>query len=279
MKEITVGAVQMASKMGDAAANAEVIVGWADRAARQGADLVFFPECSLTGYTTDRAAERAVRIDDEAACQVERFAAQRGIAIGYGFAEKREGFDKPFITYVVASADGRLCYRKTHLGASEAASYEAGDELVVAQVAGVRVGVQLCWEGHICDIATTLRAKGAELLLAPHAGGLGGARRLQAWARYLPARAVDNGLFVVACNALRNGSAASEKHADAESGGGRGGGLAAYGPNGELMTSYDQADEHLMLVEVGGRLPREAPSGGMRGISYFDRRRPELYSR
>lgn len=209
----------------------------------------------------------------------------------------------PYNTYVVASKDGRLVYRKAHLGAKERLAYAAGDELPVAQVAGVCVGVQLCWEGHIPDIAATLRGKGAELLVTPHAGGPGGARRIDAWSRYLPARALDNGMFVVACNALRDDGGRGDASGDVRDGGrdgGRdgvrdgscggahdasaragGGGMIAYGPDGQVICAYDASDEHMMLVRVGGELPRERPDGGMesgmKGVSYFDRRRPELY--
>ena len=34
----------------------------------------------------------------------------------------------------------------------------------------------------------------------------------------------------------------------------------------------------MMLVDIGGLLPRERTDGGMAHISYFDRRRPELYT-
>ena len=57
--------------------------------------------------------------------------------------------------------------------------------------------------------------------------------------------------------------------------------MTAYGPDGQVICAYDGSDEHMMLVRVGGELPRERPEsgmkGGMKGISYFDRRRPELY--
>ena len=136
----------------------------------------------------------------------------------------------------------------------------------VVAVENVRVGVQLCWEAHIPDVTGVLRGKGAQLVLMPHAGGPGGARRLESWARYLPARALDNGLYVAACNALR-------RTVD----GGKGGGIAVYGPDGVAAAQYDGADERMVTVSVGGLLPRETPDDDMRAISYYDRRRPDLY--
>lgn len=276
MKEVVVAAVQLSSVLGDVAQNARRMCRWLERAAASGAHMVVFPECSLTGYGTEEASILAVGSDCEAARQVEACAQELGVAVGYGYIERSSGTDLPYITYVVAFGEERLAYRKTHLGRNEQAFFLQGDELPVAEIHGVRVGIQLCWEGHIPDIATTLRAKGTELLLAPHASGLGGARRVESWLRYLPARAQDNGMYVIACNALH---AADPDDQSCAPSGVKGGGLAAFGPDGKLLDSYTGSDEHMLVLHVGGPLPRELSSTGMTHISYFDRRRPELYVR
>lgn len=274
MKELVVAAVQVDNTLGNTKLNAEHMCQWLERAHASGSQMAFFPECSLTGYSISQASDIAIGADDGAIALLEGHASALGMAVGYGFVERGKRGGLPFITYVVAYGEDRLEYRKTHLGASERAYFSQGDELPVAEVAGIRVGVQLCWEGHIPDIASTLRAKGAELVLMPHAGGLGGARRVESWGRYLPARAQDNGMFVMACNALwpegyQGGGAVGR--------GGRGGGLIAFGPDGKLLDSYEGTSEHMLAVRIGGLLPREAKSEGMMNISYYDRRRPELY--
>lgn len=265
--ELVVAAVQVASEIGEADRNARALCGWIGRAARRGAGLVAFPECCLTGYAAARAGEVAIGLDDPCAAAVEEAAADHGVAVGYGLVERRDAGGRPFATYVVASPDARLTYRKAHLGASEAGAFSAGDELPTARFGNVCVGVGLCWEAHLPDVAATLRAKGAQLALMPHAGGPGGTRRLELWRRYLPARALDNGLFVIACNALRR---------DAEDGM-AGGGMAAYAPDGTCIAEGAPAKESMLLAKVGGPLPREAEGAAMRPASYFDRRRPELY--
>ena len=312
METVAVAAVQMESVLGDGQTNAARMRDWVGRAAKAGADLVFFPECCLTGYSTARAGEVAISADAEEIAGLENYACELGVAVGYGFIERRASVDaaaghghierrtstsaavghnhierhastrvarflggvsgvaspaRPYVTYVVAGQEGRLVYRKTHLGSKEQQAFTAGDELPVARIAGVNVGVQLCWEAHIPDITTTLRAKGAELVLIPHAVGVGGEKRAQLWDRYLPARACDNGLFVVACNALRRDEGGSLV----------GGGVVAYGPDGACLGGRADAKEAMSLACVGGALPRETDDGGMHRVSYFDRRRPELY--
>ena len=285
---LKVAAVQIESALGQVGHNLEKHAQWVERAAREGADLVFFPECSLTGYGTEQARENAIGRDDRAVRAVEGYARERGVAVGFGFIEQESSKDdegyaesragdasaspersgKLFITYEVAHGAERLIYRKTHLGSRERKVFAAGDELPVAHVADTCVGAQLCWEAHIPDIAATLRAKGAQLVICPHAGGLGGQRRVESWDRYLAARALDNGMYVVACNAVRYD--ADDRPC--------GGGMAAYGPDGVRIACDVSAEEGMLVVDASGVLPRDLPDDSMHAISYFDRRRPELYA-
>lgn len=267
MRNLTVAAVQMESAIGGVDANMRLHDAYLERAAQRGCDLVFFPECSVTGYSTDMQRAAVLKASDERLVRLETRAFELGMAVGYGFLESCPGTDWPFVTYAVASDGGRLTYRKTHLGSRECAVFSAGDTLPVSQVLGVDLGVALCWEAHLPDVVGTLRAQGAQLVLVPHASGMAGARRLELWGRYLPARAYDNGLFVVACNALLR----------AKDGKLRGGGLAAYGPDGMLVEGRASEQDDMLVVEVGGVLPREKPLDSMHGASFFDRRRPELY--
>ncbi len=297
MKTTTIAAVQMLNQVGGAAINAKRTCTWMERAHKAGASLVIFPECNLTGYTTGNPESAAISLSDDAVCAVESCARELGISVGFGLIEscasdadgtsseeasEQLGAMRPFATYVVfvgraaqqqtndapghATACDRLVYRKTHLGQRES-SFAAGDALPVQNIGGIQVGVQLCWESHIPDIAATLRHQGCQLLLTPYAMGMDAGSRLTSWSRYLPARAFDNGIYVVACNALFA----------KDDGSITGGGTACWKPNGELLGSYTQSDEHMALFSIEGPLPREHAQKNMREISYFDRRRPELY--
>jgi len=267
MQTISVSAVQMKSDIGNPIVNTAKTRTWIDQASGAQADFVVFPECSLTGYSMEHAAEIALDPNDECISDVESAARNAGMAIGYGFIEREPPNGPMYVTYVIASRDSRLVYRKTHLGTRERKVIAYGNDLNVIAVNNVLVGVQLCWESHIPDITSTLRAKGAQLVVMPHAGGLGGNRRLESWARYLPARALDNGIFVAACNAIQR-NALDEIV---------GGGTAFYGPGGNAIAQYGSIDEHMTTVSIGGTLPREEEEGNMHSISYFDRRRLELY--
>ena len=81
----------------------------------------------------------------------------------------------------------------------------AGGNLDIARLlnAGThaRMGMQLCLESHMPELALEQSRQGAFLIAmgfaspreAPH-------EKLERWMRYLPARAYDNGVYVVAAN-------------------------------------------------------------------------------
>ena len=266
MKPVRVAVAAMRSVVGDVEGNLGRALRLLDEAAGEKADLLVLPEACLTGYDAARAALIAIEQTDEACAALEAHAAQQGVALCYGLIERNPG-GAPFVTQVTTDGTARLVYRKTHLGRTERGVFSAGDELPVAQVAGAAVGVHLCWEAHLPQIAGTLRAKDAELLLIPLASGCSGERRLDTWRRFLPARAYDNGAFVVAVNAVR------------ERGDGSlcGGGVMVCAPGGAVLVEEHGFDERLVACDLDGALPRDREPDGMRGTSWFDHRRPELY--
>ncbi len=272
MRALRASAVQMRSELGDVAQNCEKVVALAFRAIDEGARIIGFPEACLTGYDASRSSELAEGLEHPCVKRLGRFAAEQGVVLSFGLIEQGEGL--PYVTQVVCAGDVRFIYRKTHLGKTEVGHFAAGGSIDAVQVPDACLGVSLCWECCIPDIAGTLRAKGAEVLLAPFASPLSGELRLESWATYLPARAHDNGMYVVACNALKPL-------------GEGGGGCAIYDACGKLMGSLASPVDDVLTVELDADLPRDRDGGeaddgnggrGMRGISYFDRRRPELYS-
>ena len=119
----------------------------------------------------------------------------------------------------------------------------------------------------VCRVLRDAAERGAELLLMPYASAMSGERCRAHWTVHLPARASDNGAFVAACNLPF----------PAKNGVPRGGGMAVFDPKGSSIASYYGAEEHTLLCTLSGPLPRELPPGDMHHISYFDRKRTELF--
>jgi predicted amidohydrolase len=128
-------------------------------------DLVAFPELYLSGYDLARVADAAVELDAAPVATVANAAAQASTAVALGLAERRG----PAIANTLALIDegGGLAgvYRKTHLFGEETAVFEAGDRLVIGEIAGAGIGLLICFDMEFPELARELARAGAELLL------------------------------------------------------------------------------------------------------------------
>jgi predicted amidohydrolase len=265
MRDIRLTVVQMNSVVGDADGNLRRM----ERFIRDNgdSDIICFPEMCLSGYTTNGPAPFALRPDDEHIVAVKKLSEDLGVAVVFGYMEI-DGVSIHLRQEIVSDGETVGFYRKTHLGAAESKVFEPGCDIPVFNVKEVCVGLHLCVESHIPDISQTLRSKGAELLLIPFANGISGEKRRQVWASYMPARASDNGVFVAGCSSVGDNGAGSVL----------GGGLIVYDPKGNVVCEYYGMEEKSLTAAIGGKLPRDGPET-MSNISYYDRRRPELYRR
>ena len=266
MNTIILSLATIESLLGEPKQNVRKMISFLEQAKKDHASLVVFPECSLTGYDPENAMNYSLAMDDDLILLVEELASSLDLAVCFGYMEQSETETKPFITQELFYRGKRIRYHKTHLGTKEEEYFQSGAGFPVMDI-GITVGIQLCWESHIPDISTALRQKGAELLLVPYASGMSGERCMENWMIHLPARASDNGVFLAACNTLFPDKALSS----------RGGGLAVFDPKGKQIASYYGLEEHILTCRLSGKLPREYPRGDMHHISYFNRRKPELY--
>lgn len=263
MKSVILTIVQCRSILGGISENLSTIEKFV--AENQDSDVICFPEMCLTGYTSSSPSEYSITPDHPAIENIIDMAERHSVSIVFGYIE-RDSDNLHLRQEIVTPSGCRHAYRKTHLGIKESQVFVPGDSLPVFDIDGLTVGLHLCAESHIPEICTTFRAKGAELILIPFANAISGDRRRDTWHRYLPARANDNGVYVAACSAVGDNGAGVTF----------GGGLMVIGPKGEVIEEAYADTECSISVEIGGSLPRDGPET-MRNISYFDRRRSELY--
>ena len=192
----------MHSEPGAVESNLERMEYFANQALSRGAEIVCFPELSVTGYML-RGAESIYhgRQCHEAIGRVVEIAKAKEIVLLAGLIEvaKSRG---PYIAQVVAGPKGLMgIYRKTHLSPMEQGIFLPGEELPVFEHDGVVFGVQLCWEAHFPEISTIMALKGAEIIFMPHASPRTGPQeKLDSWLRHMTSRAFDNGVYIAACN-------------------------------------------------------------------------------
>lgn len=218
--------------------NLAIVRAHAEAAAADGVALVAFPEMCLLGYwhlrrqTAERLHELAEPADGPHVSAVSALAAELGIGIGVGFLEEdQEG--RLYNSYAVCLPDGAVhVHRKLHAFEHEAISSGSGFT-VFDTPWGVRVGVLICWDNNLVENVRATALLGATVLLAPHQTGGTNSRSphgmkpipMELWEhrltdplsieeafrgqngrewllRWLPARAHDNGLFVLFANGV-----------------------------------------------------------------------------
>ena len=157
MTRVRIAAAQVDACVGDLEGNARTVLEWTRRAADEGAQLVVFPEMTLTGYPIEDLALRA-SFRRAAQATVERLArdlAAAGlgdVAVLVGSVGERSngaGTTRPTNDALLLRG-GRLetRYAKHHLPNygvfDEFRIFAPGDELCVVEVAGRRLGVVIC---------------------------------------------------------------------------------------------------------------------------------------
>jgi predicted amidohydrolase len=266
---MTVAAVCMDCKPGELDYNLAAIERLTAGAVSVGASLVCFPELAVTGYPQgpDRALA-AAGSSEIILGSLHRTAAACGCTILAGFVEPgNRKTEKPYISQVVVSPEGMVGrHRKTHLPPPESEVYQAGSRISLFKEGPILYGIQLCYESHFPELSTGMALMGADVIFFPHASPRGSPEeKLESWMRHLPARAFDNGLFIIACN-----------QAGASGGKYRFPGAAlALDPQGRVLASYTGESEHVMVVTLDLEGLKDVRSHRMK--YFLPRRRPSMY--
>lgn len=169
-KRIAVAQVPVVS--GDIDANLRRMAEWMAAARDQGAGLVLFPECCLTGYVFDSRQDAvAVAIDVAGAAigTVQSLCLRYGIEVIVGFLEKNG--DKLYNTAALVGPQGLMgLHRKRHmpfLGADRFVDEPDGAEVPVFETSVGKVGIAICYEIRFPEVFRTLTLEGAEIIALP----------------------------------------------------------------------------------------------------------------
>ena len=298
MRNIRVASVQFEHAPGDKRANFNKIHRFVEEAAREGVEMILFPECCITGYFFLR---RLSREDLEALAEpvfngpssqeLVSLASTYRMTIGAGLVEIAVD-GTLYNTYVVAMPDGKCRrHRKIHCFISEYMA--SGSEYTIFDTPhGCRVGVLICYDNNINENVRINALEGAEILLAPHqTGGCKTAspyamgvvdRKLwdnrhnnpraieeelrgekgRGWLmRWLPARAHDNGLFLI----FSNGVGVDDNEI-------RTGNAMILDPYGRIIAETWKAGDDMVIADLDASLQEKST-----GRRWIRTRRPELY--
>ncbi len=257
-KGLTVACVQLRAGI-DRAENTDAALALIHDAADQGARFIVTPEMTnAVDKKPDRLRENLPIGEDLA--EIHAFAAAakaRGVHLLAGsFAVRLNETMIANRAYLFAP-DGAIAarYDKIHMfdvqlpgGETwrESAVYQPGERAVIADVAGVKTGLTICYDVRFPALYRRLAQAGAALFCVPAAftAQTGAAH----WEILLRARAIENGAFVVAAGQ-------GGRHADGRDTYGH---SMIIGPWGETIAALDHDAPGVLVAEIDPEAAAEA---------------------
>jgi predicted amidohydrolase len=298
MRDVRVAAAQFEHADGDKDANLAAIRRLATRAVKeQGAEVVCFHECSITGYTwlqrltRDELYGLAEPVDGPAIETLRQIAGDLGAVVMAGWIE-RDG-DRCFKGYVGVDESGCVVLHHRKLHPFIHPDIAPGDRFTVAEIRGVKLGCLICYDNNLPENVRITSLLGAEVIVMPHVTGctpspMPGRGEVEpalwdnrhrdparlrlefqgpkgrGWLiKWLPARAWENGVYAVFSNCI-----------------GRDGGTIKPGlamivdPDGEVLVESQMLGDDVVVATLAPE--RFAQASGRR---YLRARRPELYGK
>ncbi len=241
--KIKIALAQISSKRESKSENLRKIEKLTLKAKEQGADLIIFPEMSLTGYVVlDQVYELAETIPGPSTEKVETLAKQTGMHIIFGMPELSEKTQATvFNTAVLVGPRGligkyRKMYLPTHSVFEEKRYFRPGYEVAAFQTDIGNIGLSICYDIFFPEVYRLMRLKGAQLMVCISASP---AVRRGYFEILTSARALENTAFLAYVNL-----------AGVEDGLQFWGGSRLVCPTGDVVAKAKYDEEDFVICEV-----------------------------
>lgn len=272
MTTIRVAACQVDPSLGEVDRNLELISRSLADAQRGGAALAVVPEAAVTGYafsSLDEAMPVARRATAVAADRLAEMSATLNMTVICGSLEA-EG-DQVYNLALILTPDGqRFRYRKMHLPflGIDRFTTPGPDAPAVIELAGMRVGVLICYDLRFPEAARVCALEGADLIALPTNWPVGVEFHPDLFA---PARAAENHCYLLAADRV-----GSEGGTDFM------GRSVFVDPDGTRLGVASDTQEEILFGEVDVEVARATHVRRRAGEHEWDTiadRRPGLYER
>ncbi|HEX5207780.1 MAG TPA: nitrilase family protein [Steroidobacteraceae bacterium] len=294
--DLRIATAQFENRSGDKAFNLAAIESLSARAARSGANIVAFHECSITGYGFARRLSKeqlwnlAEAIPAGASIEALTGIARRhGVAVVAGLFERGDDGEVYKAQVCVGQSGVIAKHRKIHPFINP--HVKPGNAYTLFELSGWKCGMLICYDNNVIENVRATALLGAEIIFMPHvtmctpstrpgAGfvdpalwanresdptsmraefdGLKGRAWLMKW---LPARAYDNGIFAVFSNPIGMDDDQLKN-----------GCSMVIDPFGDVLAECRRLDDDIAVATCSHQ--KIALSGGHR---YREARKPELY--
>lgn len=237
MENLKISTAQFENRSGDKEFNLSRIENLAEEASLDGSQVIAFHECSVTGYTfamhltKEEMTDLSEFIPDGPSVKkLIEISSKHNIYVLAGLFEKdKEG--TLYKTYVCVNKDGLVAkFRKLHPFINPYLT--PGDSFCIFDIHGWKCGILICYDNNIIENVRATTLLGADIIFMPHVTmctpsprpGAGfvdpklwinretdptslrlefDSMKGRGWLmKWLPARAYDNGVYVVFSNAV-----------------------------------------------------------------------------
>ena len=240
MEEFKVALAQFPCKIGNKQHNIQRMAKHAQRAQRQKADILVFPEMALTGYTIrDLAYELAEDIPGPSTKKIEEIAKKENLYVIHGMPERSEkGRAVLYNTAVLTGPEGYVGkYRKAHLPThsvfEEKRYFRLGYQAPVFETSLGKLGIIICYDIFFPETTRALRLQGAKFIICISASP---AVRRRFFETLTIARAIENTCFLAYVNLV-----------GIEDGLQFWGGSRLVGPSGNIIAQAKYDEEELLF--------------------------------
>ena len=241
MHSFRLALAQINLTVGDLEGNVAKALEYVQRARDLSADLIAFPELTVTGYPPEDLLLKPSFIQANHEAMHEVAAASKGLAVAVGFVDA----DDDIYNACALAHDGEVVgvYHKVYLPNygvfDEERYFKQGRECPVFVINGVGVGLNICEDIWYPSGPTAMqREAGAQLVVninaSPYHLGKGSFRR-----KMVSTRASDNELYVAYLNTV---GGQDELVFDGDS--------AIFGPGGELVAQGPEFEETLLVADL-----------------------------
>ncbi len=266
---IKVASVQWNVVFGDADANAEIAIGHLESLARDGVELVAFPECFLTGYCVSSMQEAlaiAIPRNHSSLLSLQSACDRLGVLAVVGFAEKTGTGIANSAAIFEPQTPARF-YQKSHMPCMGLDRFaEPGNKLEVFDTRLGKIGVLICFDMRPPEASRVLTLAGANIIVLPTNWPV----KAETSADHICiARAAENKVFFITCN--RVGS---------ENGFSFIGRSKIIDPYGNVLASASD-QEQVIIAEIEPSIASDKRNVMIKDVyetEIIASRRPELYS-
>ncbi|MDB4904128.1 MAG: nitrilase [Mucilaginibacter sp.] len=296
MDNLKIATAQFEHKSGDKKYNLQIINQLSANAAKEGANVVAFHECSVTGYTFAMHLSREQMLDlaeyipdGPSIVKLTEIAREHNITVLAGLFEK-DTEDKLYKAYVCVDKNGLVAkFRKLHPFINP--HLTPGNQYVVFNLYGWKCGILVCYDNNIIENVRATALLGADIIFMPHVTmctpstrpGAGfvdpelwenreadptslrqefdGPKGREWLMKWLPSRAYDNAIYAVFANAIGMDDDQLKN-----------GCSMIIDPYGDIIAECRKLDNDIAIATI---TPDKLQKAG--GYRYRKARRPDLY--